>query len=133
MSFDNGGSWIATVTVSDGKGGTATDSRGFVCGSMTGTWVGIAGPAALGSYRFTLQQTLGIVSGTYFDSVFGAGKIDPAEPGRIDANGNVTMRVKQSTFIDWYFTGIMDNSGQRITGTVRESGFTGQPFAIVKQ
>jgi hypothetical protein len=99
---------------------------------MTGTWIGILGPAALGNYQFTLTQTLGVVQGSYFDSTFGDGKIDPAEPGHIDVGGNVTLRVKQGRFSDWTFTGVMDPSGRKITGTVRGSGFTGQPFAIVK-
>jgi hypothetical protein len=59
--------------------------------------------------------------------VFGNGKIDPAEPGRIDVGGNVTMRVKQGGFSDWYFTGVMDTSGRKITGTVRGSGSPDSP------
>jgi hypothetical protein len=126
------GTYTATLTVSDGKGGTGSDTRQLTVGSMGGTWSGLVGPPALGNYQFTLTQTLGIVQGSYFDSTFGAGRIDPAEPGKIDGNGNVSMRVKQGGFSDWTFTGVMDSTGRKITGTVRGSGFTGQPFAIVK-
>lgn len=126
------GTYTATLTVIDGKGGTASDTRSFTVGSMSGTWTGVLGPSALGSYQFTLTQSLGIIQGTYFDSTFGAGKIDPAEPGTIDAQGNITMRVKQGPFTDWYFNGVMDSTGRKVTGTVRGSGFTGQPFAITK-
>jgi len=126
------GTYTVTVTATDGKGGSATDTRSCTVGNMAGQWTGILGPAALGNYQFTLTQTLGVIQGTYFDTTFGAGKIDPAEPGRIDVNGNVTMRVKQGPFSDWYFTGVMEPSGRKVSGTVRGSGFTGQPFAIAK-
>ena len=40
IAFINGFEGSATLTVTDGKGGTVTDSRTFVVGSMDGTWVG---------------------------------------------------------------------------------------------
>lgn len=131
-TLSGNGTYTATVTVSDGKGGTAMDSRSFVVGNMTGTWQGITGPSELGTYRFALTQTLGVITGTYWDSTFGDGKLDPGEPGKIESNGNVTMRVKQGPFSDWYFNGVMDSTGRRVAGTVRGSGFTGQPFTIAK-
>ncbi|MFB3852236.1 MAG: PKD domain-containing protein [Vicinamibacterales bacterium] len=126
------GTYDVTLTVTDGKGGSATDKRPMTVGCMTGHWVGTQGPSALGQYYFDLTQNGAVVTGTYFDSTYGAGQTDPAEPGRIDVNGNVQMRVKQGPFTDWYFTGTMDTTGRRITGSVRGSGFTGQPFAIQK-
>lgn len=126
------GTYTARVTVSDTKGASATDTRSFTVGSMTGNWTGILGPAALGNFRFTLTQTLSMIQGTYWDSTYGNGKIDPAEPGSINSNGTIKMRVKQGPFTDWYFDGTMDPSGWKVTGTVRGSGFTGQPFAMTK-
>lgn len=133
IRFTNGGSGTARLTVTDGKGGSASDTRSFVVGSATGTWVRASGPSALGNYRFVLHQISTSVTGTYWDSTYGDGRIDPAEPGTIDSRGNIRIRVKQGHYTDWYFSGTMAATGRTISGTVRGSGFTGQPFSVTKQ
>lgn len=125
------GSFTARLVVTDSKGATATDTRPLTVGSMQGRWRGtIPGYTNL---AFDLKQNLNVVTGTFFDQFFGAGEIDPAEPGRIALNGNVTMRVKLAAFTDFRFEGKMDTSGRRITGGVFGSGFTGQAFTMTKQ
>jgi hypothetical protein len=80
-----GGSGTARVTVSDGKGGTATDTRQFTVGSASGTWRG-----TWGQWIFTsnLTQNNTTLTGDYSDQL-GPGRLDPAVANTIDANGNV--------------------------------------------
>lgn len=132
--FTQGGSFTPSVTVSDGRGGSASASASTITvGSASGTWRG-TGPAALGTFTMTLtQENSGRVTGTYFDSTFGAGQLDAASTtNRIDAQGAIEMRVKQGPFNDWTFRGQMDQTGRRITGGVFGSGFNGQPFTLTK-
>ena len=131
ITFSGGGSGTARVTVTDSKGATATDTRTFVVGSMTGAWTGsIPGYTNL---TFSLTQANTVVTGTFFEQDFGAGKIDPAAPGSIDGDGNVQMRFKLAVFSDFTFRGRMDSSGRRITGGVFGSGFNGESFTMTKQ
>lgn len=119
------------VTVTDGKGGSVSDTRTITVGSMTGTWRGAA--VDLGNFTMTLTQNGPMVTGTYFDDDFGAGRIDPAQPGSINASGRVEMRMKQAHFTDFTFRGEMDQSGRRVVGQLYGSGFNGQAFTMDKQ
>jgi hypothetical protein len=80
-----------------------------------------------------LTQNGSTITGTYNDSVAGPGKLDPASPGTIDAAGNVTLRVKQGSFSDFTFRGTLNAAGNRVTGTIRGSGFDGQAFTMDKR
>lgn len=128
-TFPTGGDGTATVTVTDGKGGSATDSRTFVVGTASGNWTGSG--QNLGSFSMALTQTGGIVTGTYQDG-FGAGQIDPDQPGTINSSGQMEMRVKQGRFSDWTFRGTMSQTGREINGQIFGSGFTGQAFVMRK-
>lgn len=129
--FTNGFDGTATVTVSDGKGGSATDSRPFTVGSMTGNWSGTN--ASLGVFTMSLTQTGTLISGTYADtSRFGPGRTDPAQPGIIRPDASFEVRIKQGGFTDFTFRGTMDNTGRRLTGGIFGSGFSGQPFVMTK-
>jgi len=129
ISFSSGGNATARVTASDGKGGTATDSRTFIVGSMTGRWTG-----SFDVWNFTtnLTQNNTVLTGDYSDQL-GDGRLDPASANTIDANGNVVLRYKQSTFSDFTFRGTMDSTGRRVTGGVFGSGYNGTPFTMNKQ
>jgi hypothetical protein len=128
-TFNSGGTCTATVTVTDGKGGSVSDSRTFVVGSATGTWTGSG--QGLGDFTMTMTQSSGFVTGTYQDA-FGTGQIDPAQPGTINAQGQIEMRVKQGRFSDWTLRGTMSQTGRQITGGMFGSGFTGQAFVMSK-
>jgi hypothetical protein len=129
ITFSGGGSGTARVTVTDSKGATATDTRTFVVGSMTGTWAG-----SFGSWVFTshLTQNFTSITGDYADQL-GPGRLDPAVANTVDVNGNIKLRYKQAVFSDFTFTGTMDASGRRITGVVNGSGYTNSPFTMTKQ
>lgn len=131
ITFSSGGSGTARVTVTDSKGLTATDTRTFIVGSMTGAWTVISGQLTGSSFNLT-QNTAGIVTGTFNLPGLGNGNTDPAQPGRIDGNGNLTMRVKIGAFTDFNMAGALDNTGRRVSGTLHGSGFTGQPFVMTK-
>jgi immune inhibitor A len=137
ITFANGGNGVATLTISDGKGGSANDSRQFIVGTMAGTWSGtlIGSPFIM----VLAQPTGGVITGTW--SLPGtpfSGQLDPAALNRIDGNANVSMRIKVTAgggpggFSDFTFTGTMDSSGTRLTGAVNGSGFTGQPLTLTK-
>jgi len=129
ITFSGGGNAVARLTVTDSKGATATDTRTFVVGGITGTWTG-----TWSTWVFTskLTQNATAISGDYSDQL-GAGRLDSAVANTIDANGNVRLRYKQAIFSDFTFTGTMDSTGRRITGVVNGSGYTNTPFTMTKQ
>jgi len=132
LVFSAGGAATATVTVSDGKGGTASGSQTFVVGTMSGNWTG-TGPAGIDNFTMTLNQLNGQITGSYHDNL-GTAVVGPTgEPGTIDNNGNISLRTKQAPFTDWTFRGTLDVTGRRVTGGVFGSGFTGQNFTMNKQ
>ena len=126
-----GGAFIATLTVTDGRGGSATDSRTFVVGSMAGTWVVTSGFLQGATFNLTHSST-GQVTGSFLLPGIGSGNTDPAQPGRIDANGNLTMRVKVAPFTDFNMTGVMTQTGRTVSGSLQGSGFSGDPFSMSK-
>lgn len=128
ISFANGANAAARLTVSDGKGGTASDTRSFVIGSMTGRWTGSWGGWLMTS---NITQSGPLVTGDYSDQL-GPGRMDTAVANSIDANGNIRIRYKQAIFSDFIFTGTMDTTGRRITGVVNGSGVNNTPFTMNK-
>lgn len=130
--FTTGGSGTARLTVTDSKGLTVSDTRNFTVGTMTGGWLVTSGFLAGATFNLT-QTTAGNVTGSFSLPGIGNGNTDPAQPGRIDSNGALTMRVKIGPFTDFNMNGTMDNTGVRITGSLHGSGFSGDPFTMVKQ
>jgi hypothetical protein len=130
MGFRAGGEGTASVTVSDGRGGTATGNVAFIVGTITGRWTG-----SLMGMGFTMDMTQ--VNGQVFNgtwqSPIGNGSAGPTgEPGRINASGAGRLPVKVAPYTDFVFTGQMDGTGRQINGTVQGSGFTGQSMVIAK-
>jgi hypothetical protein len=134
VTFTNGFSGSAAVTVSDGRGGSATSSSNFIVGSMTGRWVGTM-PGFSIVYDFT-QNPGGILTANFTATgiVPVQGHLDPAVANTINAAGAVTFRSKVTTVgvLDYTITGNMDNTGVRFTGTVSGSGLSG-PVVLTKQ
>ena len=131
VTFGNGGTFTARLTVTDGKGGSATDTRTFVVGSMTGTWIVTSGILSGASFNLT-QSSTGLVTGTFLLPGIGSGNTDPAQPGRIDVNGNLTMRIKVAPFTDFNMNGVMTQTGRTVSGSLQGSGFSGDPFSMSK-
>ena len=131
ITLKGSGPAVMKVTVSDGKGGSVSDTRTVTVGTATGTWRGNG--VDLGTFTMVLVQTGARVTGTYSDPYFGQGQIDPAQPGSINASGHIELRTKQSVFTDFTFKGDMDSTGRRIVGQIFGSGFNGEAFTMDKQ
>ncbi len=128
------GNIVFQLTVSDGKGGTATDSRTVVVGNATGVWSFLWNGNACGAAVvpiLRLTQAGNLVSGTLESP--GAwcnvpagqtGKTDPGAVATIDSQGNLTgMRLKiDPGFLDIFVTLRMDVTGRTMTGTGRSTG-----------
>ena len=140
------GNVVVQLTVSDGKGGTATDSRTVTIGTLSGTWSFVANDCGVQSRDkpivMSLTQTGGTVNGTF--SLPGSfcngtagqtGKLDPGAPGTIDDRGNFNARLKIGDFLDFFLTGKMDSTGRKVTGKPNGSGFGGSTdtFTMTKQ
>ncbi|MEP6918365.1 MAG: hypothetical protein ABJC89_22150 [Acidobacteriota bacterium] len=129
-----GGNGVATVTVTDGKGGTASSSVNFIVGSMSGRWVGTMPGFGL-TYTFT-QSSGGTLtaSWTAVGAVTVTGTLDPAVANTINAAAHSTFRSKVTggPFLDYTIVGDMDTTGTRFTGTVSGSGLSGA-VSLVKQ
>jgi Bacterial Ig domain len=129
-----GGNGSATITVTDGRGGTASSSVNFIVGSMSGRWVGTMPGFAL-SYNF-IQASPGTLTATFTatGAVGVTGNLDPASANTINGAGHVTFRSKVTSVgvQDYTITGDMDNTGTRFVGSVTGSGLSG-PVVLVKQ
>jgi len=114
-----------TVTVTDGKGGVASEKVTFVAGTINGAYDGNIGPALGGEYFFMLLQRTGTtITGTLADYKYETedhhyqvGTVDPGDPGRIDADGRFRLRFKFAPYGgDFAFEGQMVPYDKPITG-----------------
>lgn len=133
-TYLTGGLATITLTISDGRGGTATDRRTITVGSLGGSWAGTQNFGGNNNQTSTMQLTQvgGVVTGTMVLGGF-AGRTDPAQLGRIDSNGSFEIRWKVDPFLDFTMRGQMDPSGNRISGGTFGSGFAGEPFSYDKR
>ncbi|MEO7273962.1 MAG: PKD domain-containing protein [Vicinamibacterales bacterium] len=140
------GAVTVDLTVTDGKGGTARDSRTVTIGSMNGRWTfiftGACSPAVPTVLPIlALTQTENLVTGDLTSPAAWCnvpagqgGKLDPAAPAKIDADGNFTgARLKIGSYQDTFLTGKMDSTGRTITGTTRANLGSTSTFRMVKQ
>jgi hypothetical protein len=135
------------LTVSDGRGGTATDSRTVTVGTMTGNWDFVVNSVCGSDPRekpgvFALTQTGGTVTGsmTFPGNWCNVNpgthaEIPASTPGAIDDQGNVSLpRVAIGSFLDLRLSnGKMDGTGRKVIGQVFNSGFTGETFTLTKK
>lgn len=140
------GTVTVQLTVTNAKGGSATQSQNVTIGTMTGTWNlnvdacgGTANPG-----QMTLTQTGNNVTGNLYwpnqwcnVTARSGGQLKP--PATIDAQGNVQLlRVAASssivgTFIETQIKGQMDSTGRKIVGVIDQSGFSNNPMTMTKQ
>lgn len=125
----------ATVTVRDSKGATATGNVSVTSATIAGSFAGF-----LQNIRVTAQLTQylgGLVNGSWqFPDLGITGEVGPSgEPGKIHADGQFELRfkVRVGSFDDFYYRGSMDPTGQRLTGTLQGSGFSGQYMQLERQ
>jgi hypothetical protein len=132
------GSGNVRLTVSDGKGGTLTDTRPVTVGNMSGDW---AGQLQQFPMRLQLQQgSDGRVTGTW--SATGtpfSGVLDPAALNRIEANAHFAIRLKVTAgggpggLNDFTIDGDMNQThGNALTGGARGSGFNGNAVTFTR-
>jgi hypothetical protein len=133
-TYLTGGAVTITLTVSDGRGGSATDRRTITVGSLDGNWGGTVNVGGNDNQPATmsLTQVGSVVSGTLTMGGF-SGRTDPAQLGRVDSSGAFEIRWKIDPFLDFTMRGQMDPTGQRISGGTFGSGFTGEPFVFDKR
>ena len=133
-TYLTGGAATITLTVTDGRGGSATDRRTITVGSMNGAWSGTVNVGGTNNRPSTLslQQVGGVVTGTMVLDGFN-GRTDPSQLGRIDSNGAFEIRWKVDPFLDFTMRGQMDPTGMRISGGTFGSGFNGEPFVFDKR
>ncbi|HEX6974899.1 MAG TPA: PKD domain-containing protein, partial [Vicinamibacterales bacterium] len=117
------GSIPIQLTVSDGKGGSATDTRTVMLGNMSGKWTFMFTDRC-SPYTppvmpiMTLTQSGGAITGelaspgNWCNVPAGqSGKLDPAAPMKIDAQGNITDgRLKIGSYVDTFLSGRMDST-----------------------
>ena len=94
-----------TVTVSDTKGGRSTRSVGFIVAGLTGHFDGYYDEGG-DLFIMDLTQTGNAVTGTFVDVRRNrSGVTDPAEPGRVEADGRFRLRFKLDSEPDLVLTG----------------------------
>jgi hypothetical protein len=136
------------LTVTDGKGGSASDTRTVTIGTMAGRWnfVPAGGSPACGRFGFTVPPVItmnqfgNVVTGELISPAAWcnvpagqSGRFDPAAPATIDAAGNFTgARLKIGSFLDSFLTGTMDSTGRTITGTSRSTSGATVGFVMNK-
>jgi hypothetical protein len=132
------GTGTARLTVTDGRGGSVTDTRPVTVGNMSGEW---SGTVATYAFRMSLTQSSnGTVTGTWsFPGTTIVGQLDPAGANKIDSNAHVVLRCKATGGVgpfgvsDFTLDGQMQTTGTAVNGGTQGSGFTGQPFALNRQ
>lgn len=127
----------ARLTVTDGKGGSATaESAGFVIGSMSAGWT-VTSPRFPGVAMYYLQLTqdsTGRVTGEIRDGSAATrlGTTDPAAPGQMDAQGRLALlRLKFTSGVDVTINGQMQPDGIRVAGTfvnTHRAAYNGVPL-----
>jgi PKD repeat protein len=134
-TYLTGGAATVTLTVSDGRGATATDRRTVTVGTLNGAWSGTVNFGGNDNRASTLSllQVGGVVTGTLTIAPGFNGRTDPAQLGRIDSNGAFEIRWKVDPFLDFTMRGQMDPTGLRISGGTFGSGFAGEPFVFDKR
>ncbi len=125
-TYTAAGTITIRATVSDSKGGSATDTRQITVAGLTGQWSGTVDVSSCAGrvkpMTASLTQSVTTVTGTFTLSeglcsfTPGTAPTDPAEPGTLDANGNVRVRLKIPPYTDVYFQATIDSTGRKMTG-----------------
>ena len=132
------------LTVSDGRGGNASDTRPVTVGNLTGLWQGYVFTSSVGGpyWLITLSLSQGMNGATAGRcGVVGpasverfVGTLDPDAENRIDADGRIVLRCKvYGNFDDFRIEGVMGrDTGNQIGGKVFGPGFNGDVMVFTR-
>jgi PKD domain len=132
VTFLQAGTETARLTVTDGSGLSVSDARPVTVATMAGEWRIISGPLAGATFGLS-QSSGGTVTGGFSLPGIGSGATDPADPGRITADAQLTLHVALAPSTDFMMAGSMDRSGRLVSGTLQGAGLDGERFAMAKR
>ena len=132
------------LTVSDGRGGSASDTRPVTVGNLTGYWEAhvfinsLGGPSRIVSLSLS-QGVNGATTGSCVatgpsDVERFGGNLDPAAQNGIDADGRVVLRCKSyGNAGDVRIQGVMGHeTGNQILGEVFGPAFNGNVIVFTR-
>lgn len=125
-TYTNAGSYNVTVDVSDGKLSTSSSGTATVR-DLSATW----GGTILGVFPFTLSLSHNntSVNGSWVDPLLGSGTI----VGSVSSQKNVRLTVQLPGFQPATISGTADADINRITGSITDSGFSGEPVVLIRR
>ena len=128
------------LTVSDGRGGSASDTRPVTVGNLSGQWRNTFTSSVTGAqWTMTLllsQGDNGVTTGNLVlvGPASFVGNLDPAAQNLIDGNGRVALRWKvNGNFDDVRIEGAMGrDTGNQIGAEVFGPGFNGDVVVLTR-
>jgi PKD repeat protein len=131
--YNIAGAFNVTVNVSDGKK-EATGTTAVTVRALTGTWAGVFFRVLNATVTFT--QTGSTFTGTYRDTLLGAGTVSAGtigllSPG-VSAPGVVLFTVTLPGFTPFTFTGRITDANT-LEGVVNGSDFVNEPWTLRRQ
>jgi hypothetical protein len=130
------------LTVSDGRGGSASDTRPVTVGNLGGSWQGSTGPLGGPYWTMTLFLSQGVNGATTGRCVLTGPRdlerfvadLDPAAQNRIDGDGRVVLRCKVYGNVDEFrIEGTMGHdTGNQIGGKLFGPGFNGDVIVFTR-
>jgi len=126
-TFTGNGVFPVTVTVSDGHGGSATNSTNVTVTDLTGTWVSQFSGV---TRTWNLRQSGTSISGSYNHSTGGGGG---TVSGNLSSPREIRVSVDHPRYAPWTFSGTVNSEITAITGRANGSGFENDEMTFRRQ